>query len=415
MKKDRIIENEDSEVISDFKILTSINSRKAHPLVVEEEDETYRIVKDFSDSALATSEILSSVQSQELESNEEEGIVYAEEIIDDDDDLYAEELHDRELEKQKHKSYSEIAKEIDEKLEMNGWHGTIGFNLLTAMKFSRFLYFKNRESLYDEIKGLIYTLDFPFHEVKGENLTTIADDEAILDVLAAAKKNDFRPYFIYVGEIPYDKVFEFFRPVYNYIDNPEGDAFLHSNGRNVYLPHNIFFIYTIKDHKNYFDVSRRLLRYSAIVDGELIPVEVKDGNLYKMIISFDQLNAAFMEADSQYEISEDSWRKIDNFANAISQVNYYKLQNKIVRRLENYMILCLSNGKREEEVVDTCLAYNFMSEAIVTKEPAKYFNEFSLVEMLEDSFDGFQMSKCKEVIAAYLDLFDKKGVRKEDE
>lgn len=415
MKKDRIIENEDSEVISDFKILTSINSKSAHPLVVEEEDETYRIVKDFSDSALATSQLLSSVNNTELESAGEEDIVYAEEIIDDDDDLYEDELRDREFEKQRHKSYSEIAKEIDEKLELNGWHGTIGFNLLAAMKFSRFLYFKNRDSLYDEIKGLIYTLDFPFHEVRAENLTTIADDEAILDVLAAAKKNDFRPYFIYVGEIAYDKVFEFFRPVYNYIDNPDGDAFLQSNGRNVYLPHNLFFIYTIKDHKNYFDISRRLLRYSAIVDGELIPVEAKDGDLNKMIISFDQLNAAFMEADSEYEISEDSWRKIDNFANAISQVNYYKLQNKIVRRLENYMILCLANGKREEEVVDTCLAYNFISEAIVTKEPAKYFNEFSLSEMLEDSFDGFQMSKCKEVIAAYLDLFDKKGVRKVDE
>lgn len=416
MKKDKIIDLENKDIIKNFKILSSINSKNAHPLVVDETDETYKIVKEFSESAQASSKIYTS-QDVDLDAHlNDEEIIYAEEIIDDDDDLYGDESRDRELEKQKHRSYVDIAQELDEKLEDNGLHGKIGFNFLAAMNFSRFLYFKNRESLHDEIYDLIRTCDFPFHEVKNEGLASISEDESILDVLANAKKNIFKPYFIYVGVLEADKVFEFLKPFYNYIDNPDGDSMLQVNGRNVYIPHNIYIIYSIKDHKNYFDISRRLLRYSAIVDGELIPVEAKTNpECNKMIISMDQLHVAFVETDAQFAISEDAWRKIDNFANALNQVNSYKLHNKIVRRLENYMILALSTGKKEEDVVDIALANNLISEAIITKEPVKYFNEFSLVEMIEENFDQYSMSKCKEVVAAYLSLFDKKGERVVDE
>ena len=415
MKKDRFIDTSNDEIISDFKIFSSINSKSNHPLVVDETDETYKIVKVFSDSAQATSEIDSDKASsvQDIEADKE--IVYAEEIIDDDDDIYGDELKDRELEKQRHRSYVDLANELDEKLEINGLHGKIGFNLLSAMKFSRFLYFKNRETLNNEIRTLIRTLDFPFHEVKSAELENIAQDEEMLDVLANAKKNSFKPFFIYVGELEANNVFEFLKPVYNYIDNPDGDNFFQSNGRNVYIPHNVFILYTIKNHKYYFDIARRLLRYSAIVDGELIPVEPKlNESNNKMILSVDQLKVSFMELEAQYEISEDAWRKIDNFANALNQVNNYKLQNKIVRRIENYMILLLSSGKKEADVVDICLANNFMSEAIITKVPKKYFDEFNLTEMIEESFDQYPMTKCKEVVASYLSLFDKKGERVED-
>lgn len=413
MKKDKIIDLENNDVISDFKILSSLNSKNSHPLVVDETDETYRIVKEFSESAQATSEILAAVEAEVPE--EEKEIIYAEEIISDDDDLYGDETKDREIEKQKHRSYAEIAKELDEKLEENGYHSTVGFNLLAAMKFSRFLFFKYRETLNDEIKALIRTLDFPYHNVK-VGLENIAEDEGILDVLANAKKSLFKPYFVFVGEVEPENVFEYFRPVYNFIDNPDGDSFMFANGRNVYIPHNIFFIYTIKDFNKYFDIPRRLLRYSAIVDGELIPVEAKsNAECNKMILSFDQLNVAFLEADAQYSISEDAWRKIDNFALALNQVNNYKLHNKIVRRLENYMILGLSCDKKEADVVDACLAYNLMSEAIISKFPVKYFTDFSLPEMLDDCFDQYPMSKCREVVNNYLSLFDKKGERKIDE
>lgn len=415
MKKDKILNNDDN-VISNFKILSSINSKNAHPLVVDETDETYVIVKEFSESAQATSEIVGAREEVYSDDLLDKEIVYAEEIIEDDDDLYGDDIKDRELEKQRHRSYVDIATELDEKLEDNGLHGKIGFNFLSAMKFSRFLYLKNRETLHNEIIGLIRTLDCPFHEVKREGITTIADDEGILDILANAKKNLFKPYFVYVGALEPQEVFDFLRPVYNYIDNPEGDSFLHSNGRNVYIPHNIYFIYTIPNHKYYFDISRRLLRYSAIVDGELIPVEAKtNASENKMILSMDQLKVAFIETDAQFEISEDAWRKIDNFANSLNQVNNYKLQNKIVRRLENYMILALSTGKKESDVVDLALAYNLISEAIITKEPKKYFEEFSLVEMFEENFDGYSMTKCKEVVDQYLSLFDKKGARITDE
>ena len=83
MKKDKIIDLENNDVISDFKILSSLNSKNSHPLVVDETDETYRIVKEFSESAQATSEILAAVEAEVPE--EEKEIIYAEEIISDDD------------------------------------------------------------------------------------------------------------------------------------------------------------------------------------------------------------------------------------------------------------------------------------------------------------------------------------------
>ena len=206
------------------------------------------------------------------------------------------------------------------------------------------------------------------------------------------------------------EVFEFLKPVYTYIDSPEANTYVQSGGKSYIVSKNVFFVLTLQEGEILSDISRRLLRYISVVTGDIERCE-RDAKPVNLIISNEELAMSLRESLERRILIEATWKKLDSLVDYINQTSGFVLQNKIVRRLENYSSCLLTSPVEEIEALDRTLAYNFFNEAIITKNAAGYLGTSDIFNMMDSIFGAEQLPLSRKVIKDYLSLFDKKGNR----
>lgn len=405
----------ENKFISDRKDLLSsdtLTSKQAN--VPNEDGQKFVKVRAFS------AEIVKNVSSKRKVEEEtitytEDGtaMYYAEEVFDDEDDLYSNELKDRMVEKSKYKTYKEMAALIDEALESRGLSGKFGLDLLAAMNFSHFIRF-DKDPNFVVIKTIFDMFELPFYSYDAsEDVDTISHLSNIFGAISYAKNNPEKPTFFYVENIESKKVLEFFRPLYYFIDNPIGENYLTGQGRSVSVPNNFYILFTLKEGEQPCDISRRLLRYTAT-----LPVNLDLGDRQPEVLgvslNMTELTRSLGNAMNEFTVSEDGWRKFDSLSNVIGDINGYTMHNKIIRRNEQYLTVLISSGVEENEAIDISLARNIISEAIITSRPQDYVDDHDLENTLEQYFGAGNTPNTLKVIKAYLSLFDKGGNRIEN-
>lgn len=415
MKENRYIDENKDKRIRNYRPAVGKGTRivhDRHPYVIQEDDESYLIVKEFSEDAKAgIVQDFNRFDKSNLAKDENgREIVYAEEIFDTEDELYTNELHDTLIKKEKHRTYVEIGKSIDEALTLYGYRGEIGYPLLCSMRFSRFIHVNRHEGVEEEIKALSHSMGVvsyhvPYNE-KAENIAAITE---IFNIFSYAKDNPNKPVFIFVSDLPSKQLMLFLRPIYGHIDNPNGDNYITSSGRIMYIPHNIWFIYTIREGDMYSNISRRILRYSSDLEYELSKVSTEGVKQVPNFISLEEINTSFREASEEFQINDDSWRQIDTFVESIHPISGYALQNKISRSLEDYMIALKVSGLNDEQVLDLTLSRNFIKEAIICAMPQKYQVEAPINELFDAAFGDEKLPLTREKALWYVDQFDKGG------
>lgn len=411
MKEDKIIKENESVLDSSvLRIKGNVGFAYEEPKFIK--------VREFSDIKMkAVAPKAKKKEEVEETTYAADGTVmyYAEEVFDDEDDLYSNEINDRQIAKSKYKSYKEMSELIDEALESRGISGKVGLDLLAAMNFSHFIRFENEPS--GEFMNAFFDIFEQEHYMYDMNVAEPADSIShlsnIFSIIERAKANGDKPFFFFIKNVNSADVINFFRPVYYFIDNPVGENYLTGQGRSVSIPNNFFILFSLAEKQVPFDISRRLLRYSAT-----LPIEVVDGakqrDLLAVSLNMTELTRSLGNAMNEISISEDGWRKIDNLANVIGDVNGYNMHNKIARRNEQFITVLLSCGVEENEALDICLSRNVISEAIITARPQDYVEEHDLYRALEQYFGSGNTPLCEKVVKAYLSLFDKGGNRIED-
>lgn len=415
MKENRYIDENKDKVIENYRPAVSKTTKVAHdkhPYVIQEDDQSFLIVKEFSEDAKAgiVENFNRFDKSNLVKDASGKEIVYAEEVFDTEDELYANELHDTLIKKEKHRTYVEIGKSIDDALTLYGYRGEIGYPLLCSMRFSRFIHVQNHEGVKDELKALCHSMGVVFNHIpyndKAENIASISE---IFNIFSYAKDNSNKPVFIFVSDLPSKELMVFLRPIYGHIDNPNGDNYITSSGRIMYIPHNVWFIYTIQEGTMYSNISRRILRYSSDLEYELSKVSVEGVKQTPNFMSVEEINTSFREASEEFLISDESWRQIDAFVELIHPISGYALQNKIARSLEDYMVALKVSGLNDEQVLDLTLSRNFIKEAIICAEPQKYQTELLLDEALNSAFGDDKLPLTREKALWYVNQFDKGG------
>ena len=378
-----------------------------------ENDSEFVIVEEFSnvDGSVQTGFTINESKNDE----DKEEIVYAEEVfeenIDEDDDIYAKVNKDRLIQKRYHRSPYEIGEEIDKAYSTHGYKAKIGLNLIASMNFSRLLYFPQGGNVIEKAKELFDTVSAGvFSAEKSEEEQTIKDLSSFIKALEFAKNNLNKQVFVLVPNLKSKEVFEFLKPVYTYIDSPETNTYVQSGGKSYIVSKNVFFVLTLQENEILSDISRRLLRYISVVTGDIERCE-RDAKPVNLIISNEELAMSLRESLERRILIESTWKKLDSLVDYINPTSGFVLQNKIVRRLENYSSCLLTSPVEEIEALDRTLAYNFFNEAIITKNAAGYLGTSDIFNMMDSIFGAEQLPLSRKVIKDYLSLFDKKGNR----
>ena len=349
-----------------------------------------------------------------LQEDEDEGEkYYAEEVYDEGEEVIFDDIHDSEVIVEKRLSYPEIIENLTGAFSSYGLtEENLALDLLSSMKFSRLINIKPTDDVSSGVEALFDAVGNPHFYIDYTEDKTIANDNSTIEFLDYAKANPFKVVFVYVKDMSSKNIFKFLRPFYPYIDNPHGDCFISTQGKSLFIPHNIYFLVSLKKDDVIFDTARRILRYLGTMNTPLTLGKPKDV-LTTYEINTEVVTRASRDANDVYSVSESSWKKLDNVVELVHKVNNYTLENKISRRIEEFVVVYLSTGREEDDALDICLANNVFQELLVTTRPLMYLKECNIVKEISGQFGNNRMTLTKDVVSKYLALFDKGGNRKD--
>lgn len=380
-----------------------------HLYFFKQEKSTYKIVDNFSDASISISDNASST-AQEFDENNEP-IYYAEEVYDDEEDIFSNEVQSTLLKKEQEITYANIVENFNHSLETFGIQGDLATQLLGAMAFTKLIDVSN---IIKIVPTLLRVLDNPNYVIHYDENDGITTQKVLFNAFEYAKTHPTIPVFMLFDEIPAKEFINYLRPLYRYIDDLNGDYYITTNGTALHIPHNLYFLYSLKEKETIFDISRRYLRYISIVKCDYKINKDPELKPEKFSLTNEQLKNARRNAMELYSIEESTFKKLDLLFNMANEANGYVLQNKIQRKIEEYSALMLSLNHSEEDVIDSCLANNIISAVVISAEPLKLTKDYNLITLLENEFGQDKMKLTKAMIKEYLNLFNAKGERKDD-
>ena len=381
-------------------------SNSSHLYAFKREPGKYKIVDNFSDSSVSVSAAVNSA-SREVD---EDGnpIFYAEEVFDDEDNIFAIEEASTLLKKEKSITYQDLVNNFNEALESWGVTGDLAANVLASMAFSRLIDVSN---VLDIVPILLKVLDNPTYVVHYAPNDAFTNQKVLYNVFEYAKTHPAIPVFMVIDEIPAKEYLNYLRPLYRYIDDLNGDYYINLNGAMVHIPHNVYFMSAIKKGDVIFDVSRRYLRYISILKSDYKYNAENATDRKKFTVNNEQLVNARRNAMDSYAVEESTYKKLDSMYNTANEANGYVLQNKIQRKTEDYCGVLLSLNMNEEDVIDRCLANNIIAAVVISADPTRLTKDCNLTTILENEFGQDKMKLTKGMIKDYLSLFNSKGER----
>ena len=202
-----------------------------------------------------------------------------------------------------------------------------------------------------------------------------------------AKQYTKRFNIITLNNVDITNMLEYFSEYYSYCNNPNESHILTIGKNNVELPKNLMFIVIPSDY-NYLDkISNELALYSASIEvqvreNEIIPDEDVNVKYYEYLSYLDLIRH---EKEEHY-LPEESWKKLDDFEEALDAEAKFRIENKTILQIENFATVALLSGSDITEVLDFVLAskiapviksyppyINGTSDNIVTKSIERYF------------------------------------------
>ena len=378
----------------------------AHLFFFKEEKRQFKIVDNFSNSSVSVN--VGNANTEELDENGRP-VYYAEEIYEDDEeDIFVTEAQSTALKKEKELTYAELIESLNESLESYGITGDLAKSLFSSMAFSKLI---DVTEIHSIIPTLFRVLDNPNYIIHYSAEESITSQRVLLNTFEYGKTHPNIPVFILFDEIPSKEFLNYLRPLYRYIDDINGDYYISANGVAVHIPHNVYFLVSLRENDIVFDISRRYLRYISILHSEFHVGEEPEGEKKKFNLTLEQLNNARRNSMDNFAVEESTYKKLDLLFNTANEANGYVLQNKIQRKIEEYSALLLSLGIAEDEVIDLCLANNIIAAVVISSNVTKLMNEFNLSTILENEFGQDKMKLTKAMIKDYLSLFNSKGER----
>ena len=381
----------------------------SHLFAFKKDPGKYKIVDNFSDSSVS---VAASVSGASREVDEDGNpIYYAEEVFDDEENIFAIEEASTMLKKEKSITYADLVNNFNEALESWGVTGDLAANVLASMAFSRLI---DVSRVLDVVPVLLKVLDNPTYVVHYTPMDTFTNQRVLYNTFEYAKTHPTIPVFMVIDEIPAKEYLNYLRPLYRYIDDLNGDYYINVNGAMVHIPHNVYFLTALKKGDVIFDISRRYLRYVSILKSDYKINRENITDKKKFVVNTEQLVNARRNAMDSYSVEESTFKKLDGMFTLANEANGYVLQNKIQRKIEDFSAVLLSLEMNEEDVIDRCLANNVMAAVVISADPTRLTKDCNLTSFLDNEFGQDKMKLTKGVIKDYVNLFNSKGERNND-
>lgn len=229
---------------------------------------------------------------------------------------------------------------------------------------------------------------------------TVTETEILKSVLNASKnKNNFT--FLGLVDAHYSKVENYFSQFLNFINYPNRRLLIEVSAKfnngvdpagKVAIPKNIWFIVFPKqniENKASAKIAKNLVTIE--INGSIIDVE--DAELTKESLLIDQFEYSVHKAADNCDISEDLWKKYDDFLKKVEEIVKLDLNDKYFYGIENFATMYASTGADEAQAVDNVINSKIIP-LILNNKDLEVDEVNMLIEAVENIFDteGFTVT-----------------------
>ena len=302
--------------------------------------------------------------------------------------------------------FSKCADWMDKTFQQQGFIQKQASEFLSLMVFSRLILIANHPSQQEFLQIINGFFASEGARIDASLSTAPLDQQPLLSsVFASAKSKPHLPHFIYLHhvdpkELPYMLgVFE------QYSRFPLQSKTISLGGETFTIPSNLWFIITLKPGAFVFLIPENLRSHLGVytIQGEMTQEETLPTNLrVKYDFNWDKASRIFSPTYESKKLSEDLWKKVDQWVALMHQVSGYELKNDVNLRLENYVLLGLNLNLDPLAILDQAFASSLLIHALAKAKPTAYQKETDLERFFEGAFGRKSFKYSLELIRHYL-------------
>ncbi len=286
--------------------------------------------------------------------------------------------------------FASFATTFDSYMQSHGLTGKNGHIFISLMVMSRMIVLED-QPLIPEIIGALSKFMIGSTRILDGSLfadQSIETLPAFIDVIKSAQRYPNEPQFVQIEGIDPLVLAKCFSGFPDYAFFPNRVYTINAQGETFSLPNNLWFVMSLKKGTSVFSIPTPIRQKIVVFKGgfEKIP-DVKPSES-KTFYHFNFLEASRVLSPTfpSPHLSEDLWKKVDQWTQIMTQVNQYDLNNETMIHLENAIITLLSLKVEPLVALDIIFSTALLVHALPRSAKDSYQKETDMQRFFESTF-----------------------------
>lgn len=295
---------------------------------------------------------------------------------------------------------------MDKALQQKGIKQKQASEFLSLMVFSRLIIIDEHESQSDFTQVINSFFASEGAMIDATIPIGALDQQALMSrVLTSANSKPHLPHLIQLHHVDPLQLHKLLGTFAHYSRFPLQNQTLKLGEETLVVPTNLWFIVTLKPGTSVFSIPENLRIYLGFykIKGEKNPEEITlSPSLNKHNFDWEKASRIFSPTYESKRLSEDLWKKVDQWETLMNQVSGYVLQNDVNLHLENYALLGLTFDVDPLLILDQAFASSLLIHALPKAKPIAYQKEKDLERFFESAFGRNTFKNSLAIVRHYL-------------
>jgi hypothetical protein len=286
--------------------------------------------------------------------------------------------------------FSSFATTFDTYMESHGLSGKNGHVFISLMVMSRFIVLEDQPltpevfaTLNKFFAGNTQMLDGS--QISNQSLESLPN---FIDVIKRAQRYPSEPQFVHIKDMDPLALSTCFAGFSDYAFFPNRVYAVKTQGETISLPNNLWFVITLKKGSTVFSIPSSIRSQIVFFNGifekipDVKPLEVETSYHFNYLQASRVLSPTYPSE----HLSEDLWKKVDQWTQVMAQVNQYELNNETMIHLENAIITLLSLKIEPLNALDIIFSSSLLVHALPRSTKDTYQKETDMQRFFESTF-----------------------------
>jgi hypothetical protein len=295
---------------------------------------------------------------------------------------------------------------MDKIFQQQGIHQKQAAEFLSLMVYARLLVIAEHDVQAAFIQAITGFFASEGAMIDATLPTAPLDQQPLMtSILNSAKNKPHVPHMIYLHHVDPVDLPKMLGVFASYARFPLQSKTLTLGGETYTLPSNVWFIVTLKPGTSMFMMPESIRIHAGVytIKGEKSTEDTSPSfTRVKHDFDWDKASRIFSPTYETKKLSEDLWKKVDQWVALMHQVSGYVLENDVNLHLENYALLGLIFNLDPLVILDQAFASSLLIHALAKAKPTAYQKETDLERFFESAFGRNTFKQSLTLVRHYL-------------